>query len=154
MSENWANEIGESVYGSVAEMVGALECDYDKLAELANAEEDLDEIEKEELAELRAQAGECANQDEARERIMEDALSVEVRSGWTILGGTMVAEEFMILLCTGGPAARIRGELDEHGQPCRAWFEVQDWGTPWAQYFQADQTILLTYASCFYFGEG
>ena len=60
--------------------------------------------------------------------------------------------EFCILLSTGGPASRIRGELD-NGEPCRAWLEVQDWGTPWTQYFDIEQDTLLAYARCFYFGE-
>lgn len=98
-------------------------------------------------------AGDCESEDEARQRIEEDALSVKVRSGWTTPGETLEAEEFCILLSTGGPASRIRGELNEHKEPRRAWLEVQDWGTPWTQFFGADQDVLLAYASCFYFGE-
>jgi hypothetical protein len=74
------------------------------------------------------------------------------------------AEEFNILLATGGPAVRIVGELDQ-GEPSRAWLEVQDWFTPWTEYVgttsksdpgmlenQASQDVLLTYARQFYFG--
>jgi hypothetical protein len=60
--------------------------------------------------------------------------------------------EFMILLCTGGPAVRIVGELNR-GEPCRAWLEYQDWGTPWTRYFGADSDTLCQYASQFCFGE-
>jgi hypothetical protein len=63
----------------------------------------------------------------------------------------MEASEFCILLCTGGPAARILGELDEHGEPYRAWMEYQDWGTPWTQFVPANQDVLLSYARCFCF---
>jgi hypothetical protein len=61
--------------------------------------------------------------------------------------------QFVILLSTGGPASRIQGELS-NGEPRRAWLEVQDWGTPWTQYFGIKQDTLLAYARCFYFGEG
>ena len=83
--------------------------------------------------------------------IYEDPLSVEVRSGWVTPGAEMTPEDFCILLGTGGPATRIRGELDEYGEPYRAWLEVQDWGKPWTQYFPAEQDTLLTYARCFCF---
>jgi hypothetical protein len=56
-------------------------------------------------------------------------------------------------LSTGGPALRIRGELDEHKQPDRAWLEYQDWGTPWTQYFDVEQDTLLQFCQVFYFGE-
>jgi hypothetical protein len=39
--------------------------------------------------------------------------------------------EFMILLCTGGPAVRIRGELDRYSEPEKPRIEYQDWFTPW-----------------------
>jgi hypothetical protein len=94
------------------------------------------------------------NEDDARQAISDDPLSVEVRSGWQSPGGTLTPSQFNILLCTGGPACRIIGELDEHGEPYRAWMEVQDWGTSWTQYFDASQDVLLEYARCFYFGEG
>lgn len=94
---------------------------------------------------------------EAAERtIHEDALSVEVRSGWrTIEGQKFEPEEFRILLCTGGPAVQIRGEIDQHGQPIDPILEYQDWGTPWTIYplMEADEEALLTYAQQFYFGE-
>lgn len=107
-----------------------------------------------ELAELEEAADGYDDADDARQRIQDDALSVEVRSGWGSPGATLQAEEFCILLCTGGPAVQIRGELNEHGEPSRAWMEYQDWGTPWTQYFDTDQDVLLSYCRCFYFGEG
>jgi hypothetical protein len=77
-------------------------------------------------------------EEEARECIHELPLSVEVRSGWVNQGEEMVAEEFNILLTTGGPAIRIMGELDASGSPSRAWIQYSDWGTPWANYFGPD----------------
>jgi hypothetical protein len=145
-------EIGKHAYACIAEMVAALECEYDRLDELKDSES-LDDAEKEELEELLEAADDCKNRDEALEVIQDDALSVEVRSGWGAVGDCLQAEEFMILIATGGPAVRIRGELDEHRQPARAWLEVQDRGTPWTRYFDASQDVLLSYARCFYFGD-
>jgi hypothetical protein len=61
----------------------------------------------------------------------------------------------VILLSTGGPALRIRGELDEYKQPYRAWLEYQDWFTPWTEYHgdNVDTDALLAFAAYFYFGE-
>lgn len=104
-----------------------------------------------ELNELISEANGNKDQDTAREAIQEDPLSVEVRSGWGNVGDDLQAEEFCILLCTGGPAVRIRGELDD-GTPCRAWMEYQDWGTGWTRFCDAQQDTLLSYCSEFYFG--
>jgi hypothetical protein len=93
------------------------------------------------------------DEESAREEIQESPLSVQVRSGWYTPGAVGTAEEFEILLSTGGPALRIRGELDAHMQPDRAWLEYQDWGTPWTQYFDVEQDTLLAYCRAFYFGE-
>lgn len=112
--------------------------------------------------------------EEAQQRIHEDALSVEVRSGWEEPGQFCAekhvrAEEYRILLCTGGPAVQIMGELSEHGEPETARLMMQDWGLPWTEYRPLDtapgavaagyyldpkaEEILLTYARQFYFGE-
>ena len=131
-------EIGRCAMESIAEMVAAVECDYDRLEELRDAESGtLDADDLTELAELMAAAGECESQDSARERIQEDALSVEVRSGWYTPGGDSTPEEYCILLSTGGPATRIIGELDQHMQPSSARLQAQDWFTPWTEYVNA-----------------
>lgn len=170
-----AEEQAAAQYSSIVRMLAAVECDYDRLEELRDEKaerisaildaETPEEVEEqnqrmnewkeenaEELAELEEAAGDCENEDAARDRIQEDPLSVEVRSDWTTPGEELEASEFMILLCTGGPAVRIVGELDR-GQPCRAWLEYQDWGTPWTQYFGASSDTLCQYAAHFYFGE-
>ncbi len=174
-------EIGKIAFESIAEMVAALECDYERLEELREERkaladdveqavrnrlegDDLTEVHQalstwdeengEELAELTAAAGEAESREDAETRIQEDALSLEVRSGWVSLGDPLEAEEFNILLCTGGPAVRIVGELNQYREPHRARLEVQDWFTPWTEYIGAEQEVLLTYARCFYFGEG
>jgi hypothetical protein len=151
---------------SIHALVAAMAVDYDRLDELNGtadliAEDDgptayaiwLDSDEGRERAALLAAAGDCMDADEARERILEDALDVQVRSGWNGPDEKLVPSEYMILLCTGGPAVRIRGDLDQYLQPCSAVLEYQDWGTPWTEYRgdNADPDTLLAYAQCFYF---
>ena len=92
------------------------------------------------------------DEDKARESIEEDPLSVETRSGWHAPGEHDEAdEEYCILLCTGGPAVRIIGELDEDGEPTSARLQHQDWGTPWTEYITTgvDHQALLEYAAHF-----
>jgi hypothetical protein len=111
--------------------------------------------------------------DDASQRIQEDALSVEVRSGWCSPGELGAAEEYTILLCTGGPAVRIIGSLNECCEPESARMEVQDWFQPWTEFRPVvgplmvtrtgkpsatemdydSEPILLAYARCFYMGE-
>jgi hypothetical protein len=74
----------------------------------------------EEFKELQEAAGEYEDEEAAREAINNDPLSVEIRSGWYTPGENPEPEEFKILLCTGGPAVQIRGELDQYRQPSRA----------------------------------
>jgi hypothetical protein len=157
-------DIGKSAAESIAEMVAALECDYDRLGELRehaagmHAELPLDTDEAEELAELEKAAGECSDREDAEQRIYEDPLSVEFRSGWYPYADKECPhppEEFLILLSTGGPATRIIGELNEHCEPTRARLQAQDWFKPWTDYTgdAVSDDDLLTYCRCFYFGE-
>ena len=70
----------------------------------------------------------------AIETIQNDPLSVEVRSNWHAPGADATPEEFKILLCWGGPACRIIGELSEYNEPEKARIEYQDWFTEWTDY--------------------
>jgi len=81
------------------------------------------------------------DEDDARQRISEDPLSAEV------------IKRYEILLCTGGPACRIVGELDEYGQPETATMQYQDWFKPWTDLNidSKQEEILLDYAREFYF---
>jgi hypothetical protein len=90
----------------------------------------------------------------ARERIMEDPLSLRIRSDWHSPGDKSEAAEYELLLGTGGPAVRIVGTLDR-GDAETAVLEVQDWFTPWTRLVTStgDDEKLLRYAQCFYFGE-
>lgn len=125
--ENSLESIGRNAIASIIEMVEGLSSDDDETRE------------------------------EAERIIHEDALSIQVRSGWTDVGEPMESLEFCILLSTGGPATRIVGELNHHNEPHFARLEVQDWGTPWTEYHtksDAEETALMLYVSCFCFGEG
>lgn len=174
---DWAEKIGKPMLGNLRDMVAALECDYEKLAELRETRDDYEipgmedapvlvEADRraawaeanpddaEELAELEEAAGDCKDRDDAETRIHEDPLSIQVRSDWEDSAESFTASEFQILLSTGGPATRIMGELDANGEPCRAWLEVQDWFKPWTEYHvSGGMDTLLTYARCFSFGQ-
>lgn len=99
--------------------------------------------------------GEKLDSDAVRQLIWEGPLSIEVRDGWRSRGSVSEAEEYKILLTTGGPALRIIGELDQYNQPGNARLEYQDWGTPWTEFATTSEQdeAILTYAQQFYFGE-
>jgi hypothetical protein len=91
--------------------------------------------------------------EEAQQAIYDDPLSVQVRSDWANPGDDMVPVEYCILLCTGGPAVRIVGDLNDWKEPESARMEYQDWFTPWEKYDGANQDVMLQYAQQFYFGK-
>ena len=95
------------------------------------------------------------DKDDARQQIQEDPLSIEVRSGWQQPGSDLQPEEYMILLCTGGPAVRITGQLNEFSEPDSAVIEYQDWFIVWEEYFTSreEEDKMIAYAREFYFGE-
>ena len=75
-----------------------------------------------------------------RQEVDEDPLEILTRSTeWNTLGKTKSGEqkpdEFMILLCTGGPAVRIIGDLDEHQSPTNIRLEYQGWGEDWQRFY-------------------
>lgn len=99
--------------------------------------------------EMREAAGEWEDYDDAYQAVMEDPLSVEVRSGWQPRGEILESSEYMILLCTGGPAVRIVGDLDKYGEPANARLEHQDWFESWREY-RVDSDIIMEYAQQFF----
>lgn len=84
----------------------------------------------------------------------EIPLSCEVRSGWATHPSVFEPEEFRILLCTGGPAVQIIGELDKDGLAASAILQHQDWFEPWNNLgvTESDAEALLSFAQQFYFG--
>jgi hypothetical protein len=94
------------------------------------------------------------NETNEPDEIFESVLSVEVRSGWSVSADNMEPEEYRILLSYGGPSLQLTGTL----VGCEietVRLEYQDWGTPWTpvEISEAQESILLVFASCFYFGE-
>lgn len=92
--------------------------------------------------------------DNITDECYEIPLSCEVRSGWATHPSGLFPEEYRILLCTGGPAVQIIGELDKDGLAASATLQHQDWFEPWVSLpvGQADWTALLSFAQQFYFG--
>ncbi len=101
---------------------------------------------QEELDDLAEAAGDCADRDEAEQRIHEDPLSVEFRSGWTIPGEPLEADEFRIVLCTGGPHVEIIGEFDAHDEPSNPRIIFKDWGES-GELFEFDHAAVTEYCS-------
>lgn len=95
----------------------------------------------------------------AEEAIHNAPLSVDVRNtGWRAAGkgcDRECADEYQILLSTGGPALRIFGSL-ERGYPNDAYLQWQDWGTEWTNLDmpEREKEAVREFARCFYFGEG
>ena len=118
----------------IEKLLSAYNMDWDVYSELKdNDPSDLDEDDLETLRELTEQAAGCSDADEALEMLEENPLDIQFRSGWESYASDFTPSEFAILLCTGGPAVRIRGELDHNGYPSRAWVEYQNWGTPFTE---------------------
>ena len=140
-----AKEQAQAQFESIREMVERLkhaqECTEDDCTEGADGGDTWENAE------------EYHDEENAQQIIHEDALDVSVRSGWRAPGENSSPTEYTILLCTGGPAARIRGQLNQYGGPETAELECQDWFTSWetCDIDDPDDT-LLTYAQQFYFG--
>lgn len=92
----------------------------------------------------------------AQNAIQCDPLSAEVRTDWHSPGDEDTKPtHFRILLCTGGPAVQITGELSIYGEPETAELEHQDWFIPWTRCCnntEQQYAALLAYAQEFYFG--
>jgi hypothetical protein len=95
--------------------------------------------------------------DTARQAIDESILSVLVRDGWRHPGHASDYRgpaEYELLLSTGGPALRIRGEV-ENGEPTSARLQYQDWFTPWTdlELTAAEYADVTAFAQNFYYGD-
>ena len=153
---DWVEPIGKPTFETIAEMVAAVQVDWDRLEELKEAAEDPETKyseweDRDEYEELKEAAGDCENEEEAQQRIDGDPLSIEL-GGWWTPGADPEATEYRILLGTGGPAVRIVGDLGQCNEPNSARLEVQDWFKPWTEY-PCDEGVLLSYVSRLYLGE-
>lgn len=132
---------------SLADLATLYTLDWDRLEELLDkateelaegADDQLTPGERAELETLREQAGDCTCQDDANERVdeypLEFSFSVDScnPSDWP----PKRPDRLIILVTTGGPAARIVVELGESGGYGNWWPEVADWGTGWQTVFQ------------------
>ena len=113
------------------------------------------------VEELEAAGDDDDAKDAVRERIIESPLSVQTRcTAWHEPGTDTPAsedDEFEILLSTGGPAARIFGQLGQHMQPENIRLEIQGWFKPWTALTNLTQTegeALEAFVNEFYFGDG
>ena len=93
--------------------------------------------------------------EQTKESILNSALSVEFRSGWTSNPNELEIEEFKILLTWGGPALRVIGDLNQYKEPENVKMQYQDWGTCWTDFeiTENQQEALDWFCNCFYFGE-
>ena len=95
------------------------------------------------LASIKAMLEAVANatddeREAARTAIYDDPLAVDVRSGWVnVWAAEFEPVEYRVLLCTGGPAVQLEGELDDRNQPYNVQLQHQDWSDP-------SQTVPLT----------
>ena len=102
---------------------------------------------------LQAVANATDDEREAAEQaIYDDPLAVDVRSGWVNVWTTEFEPvEYRVLLCAGGPAVQLEGELDDRNQPYNVQLQHQDWFEPWQTVpLNAEDTeALLTYVRYF-----
>ena len=94
--------------------------------------------------------------DDARQAIDESILSIMVRDSWRHPGHAAECgpAEYELLLSTGGPALRIRGEV-ENGEPTSARLQYQNWFTPWTDLdlTAAEYADVTAFAQNFYYGD-
>ena len=119
---------------SLSDLATLYTLDWDRLEDLGGRDtEELTLGERAELESLREQAGDCTCQDDANERVddypLEFTFSVSGCSprDWP----PKRPDTLVILVTTGGPAARIVIELGESYGYGNWWIEVADWGTGW-----------------------
>lgn len=98
---------------------------------------------------------EYTDADRITDRVWESVLSAEVRDGWRNVGAkSNGAEEFRILLSTGGPACQIIGDLND-GSPENVRIQHRDWGTHWTNLATSNEEnlALAWFCGCFCFEE-
>lgn len=158
-TENRAKEQAKaqmaSIVGMVQRLQHAQQCDGGEGCELSDKAilEGINIYYQEGMKASEDDRGQYHDEEQAREAIQKDALSVEVRSDWHTPGLDEGPAEYAILLCTGGPACRISGKLVA-GEPETATLQYQDWFTPWEDYTDLTNEefdTLLAYAEEFYF---
>ena len=94
------------------------------------------------------------SREEVEQAIDETPLSVEVRSNWASSYHSFEADEFRIILCTGGPHVEIRGDVGLYGEPENVKVFYADWSER-GEYVLSDEEREAVQQFCqqFYFGE-
>jgi hypothetical protein len=92
--------------------------------------------------------------DDLQEELRGLALCQDVRTDWQSIGQDLEPTQYRLLLCTGGPAVQVVGDLDEAGDPCTARLQRQDWLTPWEDVTltEPEEEMLIWFAQSFYWG--
>ena|SRR5690606_20552527 len=91
--------------------------------------------------------------EEVEQAIQETPISVEVRSGWTSSFHSFEAEEFRIVLCTGGPHVEIQGDIGLHGEPRDVKVIYADWAEKGEYSLSVEEREAVTeFCEQFYFG--
>lgn len=148
--EERLQQIGAAAWEAIADLIANYNNPYrkwtdDQVREALDLEDD-EEVTDRHRDEL---ADEDPNnlKEDAERAIEEDPLEIQYCTGWySISEGTPEKpKEFYVLITTGGPAVRIMGEFDQHGNITRAYMQVQDWFTPWVDVYHADQDTLIRY---------
>jgi hypothetical protein len=153
-----ARQSAIGTYEAIAELLTKLEqadCAHKDFASIGGAQAECSDCGA--LVDDDGNAIDELDSDRIREELTEMPLSVQVRGDWYTPGEAPGAPTtFELLMGTGGPAVRICGDLDDCGQPTRAYLQGQDWGTPWFDVFpgQGSGDVLLEFAGTFYYGEG
>jgi hypothetical protein len=125
------------------------------IEELVKALAHTEEVEETSTCSADCPDGTVHDPEAARQAILDDPLSVEVRGDWHVPGAVDACApyEYKILLCWGGPAVQIVGMLDDANQPYSARLQYRDWFTEWTNYplTDAEEETLLKYAQQFSF---
>ena len=146
----------ESIVSMVKRLEHARECAGDEDCGLPDKEvlEGLELYYEQDMTVSQEEREQYHDEDEALDTIQEDPLEVSVRSDWHHPGQDSEPSEYLILLCTGGPAVRIMGDLNRYREPETANIQYQDWFTQWETLptTTEEDEALLAYARCLYFG--
>lgn len=154
------NHALDNAKGHLASIVGLYNAAQICENNLGDLVEDLDEDDRETLEEVFDEQGRILDTSETSDAILEEicemayeeALCVEVRSGWVSQHEAMGPEEFRITLTSGGPSFELVGELHD-GEPTRPRLFYADQSTRRTEYIAGSRAALIWFASQFYFGE-
>ena len=118
-------------------------CDWDYADKLDSAIEEL-EAAREAMDEFPKEMAEFQSEDDLREAIDTNALSIEFRSGWSSDREDLEPEEVRVVLCTGGPHVEIVADFDSRTGVSSPRVLYRDWGTS-GELFDFDHSDVVAY---------